>query len=579
VLLGLCGALLQLGLVALDTLSYQLSQQITFTDVYLQQYPLMQQVLAPLLDLGARMVPEIASPRAPATLGPWFGPLTVAWVVACGAAALGYLGALWVLSKSVDPGRGGGILVVAFTVMFVMTTFAAPGLLSQDIFGYLMYGQVAAVHGLNPYIWPPSAFAHDALLGWVTPMWRSLPSPYGPVWTDVNWLVARIVRDWSIVEQVLAYKVLATGLLAVTLLLLWWLLGRLRGEASSPPGRLVAFTAFAWNPLVLIETAGNGHNDALVLTLLLAGLVPLAGRGTGPAQQPLRIMTAVALFVLSGLVKYLSAIVIPLFVVVVLRRYAGRARRVRWLVAIAACGTLLASALFAPWLELPDSLDPILRQTGGNLYANAIPDLVSLTVADHVLYAAGLSLASARETTRLAMKVLVDLAFVLYLLWELRRLWTPAVEQHQGNTSITQFVGASARATLVIIMVVSIWVQPWYFILPLGLAVLLGIGDTTARVAIGYTLTGLTALYVHYYLQDAAPGFIYLVYAGLPLLAAWAPALNGRYPALIGCRRNWARFAVGLVDERGQTLIANAARRPAVAEVDPRPTNDGAPNC
>jgi hypothetical protein len=228
--------------------------------------------------------------------------------------------------------------------------------------------------------------------------------------------------------------------------------------------------------------------------------------------------------------------------------------------------------LFAPWLELPDSLDPILRQTGGNLYANAVPDLLSLTVADQVLYAAGIPLVLARDESRLAMKVLVDLAFVMYLFWEVQQLWRGAA----GQAPVMSIARATARASLVLILVVSIWVQPWYFVLPLGLGVLLGVDDAVARVTIGYTLTALSGLYVHYYLQDAVSGAVYLAYAGVPLLAAVVVSRPTLYRRASGGWRHGARRAVRLIDERGQALITNTARSAAVAELDQRPTNDQA---
>ena len=42
-----------------------------------------------------------------------------------------------------------------------------------------------------------------------------------------------------------------------------------------PRARLTAFVVFAWNPLMLFDAAGNAHNDALMVTLLLLGIVPL----------------------------------------------------------------------------------------------------------------------------------------------------------------------------------------------------------------------------------------------------------------------------------------------------------------
>ena len=286
-----------------------------------------------------------------------------------------------------------------------------------------------------------------------------------------------------------------------------------------------------------------------------------------------RALTSASFMVLSGLVKFLSGIGFVFLLVGVLRATPGRRQRGMLLGATLVWTALLTILLFAPWLELPDSLDPILRQTGGNLYANAIPDLVSLTVADQALNPAGVPFAAARDAARLVMKVLVDLAFVVYLVWEVRQVWRAAAVG--GGTALAGVVRATARASLVLIMVVSIWVQPWYFILPLGVAVLLGMRDVVARVAVAYTLTALVGLYVHYYLQDAVPGVVYLAYAFLPLLVAVKLSRAVVPSRTSGGWYHRARDAVRLIDERGQTLVPNAARSAAVAEVDRSATDDG----
>jgi hypothetical protein len=549
------------------TLSYQLSQQLAWTDLYLERYPLIHQLLQPLLQLGAAIVPHFASPRPPAELGPWFAPLTIAWAAACLLTTAGYLGALWLLQHGLASSRGAVLLIFGFLLVFAVTVFSAPGLLSQDIFGYLMYGQIADVHGLNPYIWPPSAFVRDSLLRWVAPIWRSLPSPYGPVWTDVNWLIAQAAQNWTIVEQVMAYKALAAGLFTATLALVWYMLGQLARDQ-----RLVAFAAFAWNPLVLVETVGNGHNDALVLALLLAGLaaLTLGLRQRTPRVLDPALVVATVLFALSGLVKYLSAIAGVFLVVAWVRQLPTLRQRIFQLATVCVVGAAVMVALFAPWLELPDSLDPILRQTGGTLYANAVPDLLSLTMADRILAQHAMPLMLARDTTRLAMKAIVDSIFVLYLLWEMRQVWLAAAAGR--HAALVTLIRAATRASLIIILVVSIWVQPWYFVLPLGLAVLLGVQSMLTRLSIGYTLTALPAMYVHYYLQDAVSGAIFLVYAGVPPLLLALEVLRRRSVS----RRDRARLRVRRVNERRQALVANTAARATVAEFDVRAPDDRA---
>ncbi len=196
-----------------------------------------------------------------------------------------------------------------------------------------------------------------------------------------------------------------------------------------------------------------------------------------------------------------------------------------------------------------------------------------------MLAPAGLRIGAARDAARMGIKILVDSLFLVYLAWEFRRVWLAAGSGHPQ--AVQALIEATARASLVIILVVSIWVQAWYFILPLGLAVLLGWRSRLARVAVGYTLMALPALYFHYYLQDTAPGAIYLVYAGVPLLPALSDWLRPRLPArstaveaVDSVRRGYEPGLRGrLGDERGQTRIADAAARSSVAKLDARMAN------
>src|SRR5262249_40086231 len=159
------------------------------------------------------------------------------------------------------------------------------------------------------------------------------------------------------------------------------------------------------------------HNDDLALFLLLLAFVPLL-LGTRRAHPvDARYVASVVFVTLSGFVKYLSAVIGPFLLIAWARQLSSwRGRVVSVLMAGSAAGVVTV-LLFAPWLELPDSLDPVLSQTGGALYANALPDVVSLAVSDQVLAPRGMTLALARSTVRGWMKLLVEAIFLAYLVW------------------------------------------------------------------------------------------------------------------------------------------------------------------
>ena len=103
----------------------------------------------------------------------------------------------------------------------------------------------------------------------------------------------------------------------VNLGLVWWLLGRVM--QARPRARLVAFVLFAWNPLMLFDTAGSAHNDALMVTLVLLGMAPLV---LAAPRMPTNTGWLIGTFFigLSALIKYTTGLVGLFFVVPWARR-------------------------------------------------------------------------------------------------------------------------------------------------------------------------------------------------------------------------------------------------------------------
>jgi hypothetical protein len=157
--------------------------------------------------------------------------------------------------------------------------------------------------------------------------------------------------------------------------------------------------------------------------------------------------------------------------------------------------------LAAPWLELPDSLDPLVNETAGVGYVNSLPDALVQILVERI----GAPIAAARSLER----GLVLALFAAYLLWEARRVWT-------GPTRAALARGL-ARSCLIYVLVASTSVQPWYFCLPLSIALVLGWRQRIARLSLAYAALALPALYLTYYLRASTPAWVFLLYAFLPL--------------------------------------------------------------
>ncbi len=151
-------------------------------------------------------------------------------------------------------------LLVAWSAPLVL---GAP-LYSRDVYSYVAQGRMAQL-GINPYLHGPASLGSGKFLDAVSTVWRDTPAPYGPLFVGVASLVTRTVP--GVLAAAFGMRLVAlvgVGLLAV-------FLPRLaRHHGVSEP---LALWLGVLNPLVLLHFVAGGHNDALMLGLMVAGLV------------------------------------------------------------------------------------------------------------------------------------------------------------------------------------------------------------------------------------------------------------------------------------------------------------------
>jgi alpha-1,6-mannosyltransferase len=410
-----------------------------------------------------------------------------------------YALALILIDRGLGARRGALWVVVGGAAVFQVTLLFLPGLFSQDVFSYIAYGRIAAVYELNPYIWPPSVL-RDPVVPWVAEVWRSYAAPYGPAWVDVQWLVAKLSDRLSIADQALFYRGIANVLLLVNLGLAWRLLRRLVPQRQAQ--RTAALAALAWNPLVLFEIAGNAHNDALMVSFVFLGLLLFRDSSRG--------ILASAALALGTLVKYLCGLGFIWLALASAARAKSWTRRSLRVVGLGVTAFVLAVVLALPWLELPDSLSPLLNETAGVGYVNSLPDIYALMLVARL----GVPVDFARGIER----PIVLLCFAVYLAWETRRVWREPNRVGVGR--------AVARSSLVYVLLVAASVQTWYLCLPVSVAAALGWRSRLTRLTLAYSALALPALYLSYYLRDNTPGWVFLVYGLAPLLL-FVPGLAG----------------------------------------------------
>jgi alpha-1,6-mannosyltransferase len=504
--LVLVAGLTQLGYVGFWPMSYYLTQAPEFTYEYLVRYPWVWERLVPLL---ARF--ETWFPAGAQSLPFMIDALVRLFLIQFGL----YLVAFGLVRAGLP--RAWGTLAVAASVLaFQVTLFLMPGLFTTDLFSYTMYGHIAGAYNLNPFLAIPSAFPEVRILQWIHPIWHDAPSIYGPAWVNVSKVVGRAVAEWTDVDKVLAYKALVNLAHLAGVAILAGTVHKLR------PGRTLESVAlYAWNPLILFELAGNAHNDAAMVAVMLLALLLYASRSAW--------LGVVALGV-SFLIKMSSILLVPYYVVA-----WAREQRPWWrffATGALAGATLLAIvvAFYAPWWEGMETVAPIVKWSQGPMYLNYAPDIVARRLAAERFVPFGaVPYEQVLEAARDEVKTVARVVFALFALWE---LWWA-----RGGRGIA---ASGARVMLAFLLILNTWVLPWYFTWPLALACVAGWDTLTGKLLVLFSISAPTVMYYHHfwhpYVTDTTYAFYLAPLALVPLYGV-VRALHWLWSRVVRARR------------------------------------------
>ena len=172
------------------------------------------------------------------------------------------------------------ILVTA--ALWIIPMLAVPPLASRDMYAYACQGSLFDA-GFNPSVVGISA-QPCPWLDSVSLVWRDTPTPYGPLWIMLSGLAAAFGSQAVALAIFRVYAVL--GMIALA-----GVVPVLARRVGVAPDRALWLVVCC--PIVAVHVIGGGHNDALTMALLLAGLALIAGRrapagssGAGPVPQP-----------------------------------------------------------------------------------------------------------------------------------------------------------------------------------------------------------------------------------------------------------------------------------------------------
>jgi hypothetical protein len=306
--------------------------------------------------------------------------------------------------------------VVGVLALLLLLT---PPLQLTDLFNYLGYARLGALHHLNPYTHVIREAHRDPV--YLFASWHNLRSPYGELFTLLTYPL-------GLLSLPLAYWTLkvATVIAAVGGL---WLVGVAAKQLGHDPRPAVAFVGL--NPVFLIYAIGGFHVDLLMFVATAAAIALFLKRrdlGAGAA-----LFAAIA-------IKFTAALVLP-FMLVVSRDWSRRLKLVLGVLALAVPLAALSLWLFGSHLPNVGDQNRILTQF-------SIPNVLGL------LY-------NGQGGTHAVLRDL-EVVVVVVTVYQLLR----ALLQRDRD-----WLAGAGWATLALIASAA-WLMPWYVIWLLPLAAL-----------------------------------------------------------------------------------------------------------
>src|SRR6516165_2234515 len=292
----------------------------------------------------------------------------IAFIELALAAGVVYLIALHGIERT-KASRATTILLIFCAIVFRATLWTMEPTLSDDLQRYRWEARVQA-EGWNPYAIAPNdpRLAHLRDKYYEVIPGREVPAIYPPA-TELVFRAA-----WPLFPGPTAFKTPFAAADVLVMLVLAWIF---RAEKD----RAFRVAVYAWNPLVIVEFAGSGHNDVLALLGIVCGLALVGSRPTIAAVP----------IALAAMAKVFPAVLLPVWI----RRAGWPEKRAGWLAAaLAALSILLVLAPYwhalgmfranlayyeATWKNYHASLYTVIDWLAGG--QSKIPALVGVLVS------------------------------------------------------------------------------------------------------------------------------------------------------------------------------------------------------
>ena len=355
-------------------------------------------------------------------------------------------------------GKTAWMIVIGGTLAFIiMFLFMAP-VDARDIYDNIFHGRILGVYGANPFRDLISAFPHDPLSQY--PYWKNSPSAYGPLWETLAGITAWLAGD-GIITNILAFKILPGVFHLASIAVVVSFLRR-----TQPQQALSGALLLGWNPVVLYETWGNGHNDiAMIFWVLLAALL------ISQKQYSFGTLSLIA----GTLIKFIPVLLIPAAMLIGYHSLENIKSRFWFIVKTSLAGAFLIMIAYVPFWNGMATFSVARRM---QMFTTSIPAVMYRILKP----ALGWS-----EAARLVSLGALGLLAIFTLIQILRA---------QKQESTKDFLQTTFNILAFYLLVTCLWFQQWYGIWLISLAPLLPVRSRRFALVFGYWVLSKQLIFV-----------------------------------------------------------------------------------
>lgn len=390
------------------------------------------------------------------------------------------------------------LLIFGFTLAIMLVLLFLRGLLSSDVYNYEWYSRIWVAQGVSPYTHVPvefTAFDTDGSISWIG--WPKQVAVYGPAWLLISSAFYKLGQYLgnTFSTQLFALRLLADGAHLLNAWLVWNIAGlmfdrykprrlsvtRLRlqkrlhrhrrsrratgrtaltpesATAHRLPMQVGALLFYIWNPLALVEFAGSGHNDVVMLTFVLLALWCYLKGWWPVATLALGVATLVKLPAAMFVPGYLWLL---LWDVASARRAQGITPRLAWGAwrAIQAGAILLVAwvVFYLPFWEGARTLQALVSGPAGTLYLHSIPAVIWTNVPQLLANLQGDSVSHTETVASVQAYLGANLKIWAYIL-----LLPVAIAITWRARTFRQALTAWGWLAIAVSLA-QIWFWPWY---------------------------------------------------------------------------------------------------------------------